>query len=105
MKSIVLGVALAVIVLGTVIFMRGGVSLREGAMKPPAEAKPGKTSDVGSLAPSVPIAPTPFAAAKGPTSVGASKVSALMADINRGRNFKAIHDRLSVAPQRTPEES
>src|SRR5687767_9919254 len=95
-RVIVGAAAIAAIAIGA--YMLGAGKEREAQVgKAPAEAKSAKTSDSGTLSPTVAIAPEPAAAAKPSTTVGASKVSALMADINRGRNYKAIHERLSTA--------
>ena len=103
MKTTVLALALAFGMLAMVLVLRGGVDLREHPEEGRVTVKPGKR-----LAPDAVLAIAPGAAPAAPKIVAVAKesrLSPLMAEMSRARNYKATYDRLNGKTDRKPEES
>jgi hypothetical protein len=100
LKPIHAGLALAVVVLGGVILMRGGPE--GGHESPPDGTMPSRPAPDVVLA----IRPgNPRPAAGVAATSAAPKLSPLRQELASGKGRKAMYDRLSQASSRTPEEA
>lgn len=104
MRGALLGLALGAGVLGMVVFLRGGIDLKE---EPSAmmEKEKATVTVKRRMAPDVVLNIVPGAASGG-TRVPAKPAPAtpLMQEFREARSFKALLDRLDAVPQRGPEE-
>ena len=102
MRGVILGLALAALVLGGVIVMRGGVAERA----PAPEAKPeGTVTTTRRHAPDVVLAIKPGVPAAARASAAQPKRSALMVEFESRKGRKALYDRLSGLGSRSAEET
>jgi hypothetical protein len=103
MLTIAAGIAIAGVAIGIAIYMRGNdeAPAVKAPLEPPAKRA---ASDPGGSG-GVMAAPVPVAVPKPPPAKPSARMSALMVDITRGRNYKEILERLQAAQQRTPEEN
>ena len=102
MKGIVLGVVLAAAVLGTVIYLRGGVSLRE----PGAEPGRGKVMVTRRQGLDAVLSITPNAAVERTASGDelSPRVSPLMQELATTRDYRGLLQRIESSAARTPEQ-
>ena len=103
MKTIVVALAVAVVAIGLAVYLRGNEDTPavRAPGEPPAKravADPGGPGGVMAV-------PAPAAMPKPPPAKPGGRMSTLMADVTRGRNYKEILDRLRAAQERTPEEN
>lgn len=103
MKKAVFGIAAAAAILGVVMLLRGG-TVDTSASKVPVSLKDDAKS-AGRQPTELVLAISPGAPSTRSASPPAAKLSPLMLEYDSAKSAKPLHDRLSQAANRTPEEN